>query len=442
MSLKTTKSANSFLAGITEPDMYFDVAVVGGGTAGAFAAISAARAGAKTVILERSTMLGGTSTNGGVNFPGLFHAYGRQIIAGPCWEAIERAAKLGGAVIPEIVKKPVNHWDLQVPTDINIFNRVMEEMCTESGVTILYYSTVFAAVETSCGGFDGVMLGVAGINGCETVFVKKAIDCTGDANLAYILGYDRVRSEILQPCTIRNILSGYDIDKVDEDTVGRMADEAFASGELDRDSFWGWKIYDNLRSHTINTHIFSKDGADSLTKTELELKSRSILFKFIGFFHKIPGLENLKASYVAPECGVRETYRIKGKTFMSVENYCSGYVYPDAVCYGYYPVDLHMRGGIDSRYGMENELVPTIPYSALIPVKDGIPSRNVLVAGRCISADQYTMSAIRVEAPCMAEGQAAGCAAAICAVKNLPVEDAPYDTLCGELKKQGCIVPE
>ena len=78
-----------------------DVVVIGGGTAGVFAAISAAKNGVKTILVEKNSTLGGTVTTGGVNFPGLFFAWGRQIIDGPCWDAIKRTVELGVAKRPE-----------------------------------------------------------------------------------------------------------------------------------------------------------------------------------------------------------------------------------------------------------------------------------------------------------------------------------------------------
>ena len=78
-----------------------DVLIVGGGTAGAIAAIQAARAGARTAVLERGPQLGGTLTTGGVAFPGLFHAWGRQIIAGIGWELVTRAVELDGGTLPD-----------------------------------------------------------------------------------------------------------------------------------------------------------------------------------------------------------------------------------------------------------------------------------------------------------------------------------------------------
>ena len=65
-----------------------DVLVVGGGTAGTIAAIQAARAGARTLLVERGAQLGGMTTTGGVSFPGLFDAWGKQIIAGIGWELV------------------------------------------------------------------------------------------------------------------------------------------------------------------------------------------------------------------------------------------------------------------------------------------------------------------------------------------------------------------
>lgn len=110
-----------------------DVVVVGGGTAGVFAAISAARTGAKTILIEKNSMLGGTITAAAVNFPGLFFAWGNQIIDGPCWEAIERTIELGGARMPKISCQPVNHWEEQILLNRFVYTYVLNEMCREGG---------------------------------------------------------------------------------------------------------------------------------------------------------------------------------------------------------------------------------------------------------------------------------------------------------------------
>mgnify|MGYP000498984597 FL=1 len=113
-----------------------DVVVVGGGTAGCFAAIAAAKAGAKTILVEKKGILGGTITAAAVNFPGLFFAWGKQIIAGPCWESILRAQSIGAAVIPEISRRPQAHWHEQILLNIFSYTQILDELCLESGVEL------------------------------------------------------------------------------------------------------------------------------------------------------------------------------------------------------------------------------------------------------------------------------------------------------------------
>ena len=74
-----------------------DVLVIGGGTAGTIAAIQSGRLGARTILVESGSQLGGTTTTGGVDFPGLFHAWGKQVIAGIGWELVKAAVDLGSA---------------------------------------------------------------------------------------------------------------------------------------------------------------------------------------------------------------------------------------------------------------------------------------------------------------------------------------------------------
>ena len=126
----------------------FDVAVIGGGTAGGFAAISAAKNGAKTILIEKNSTLGGTITTANVNIPGLFFAWGKQIISGPCWEAIKRCEESGGAIIPEIQFKPKYHWLEQVTLNRFVYMAVLWEMIKENNITVMTNAMVSAAEET------------------------------------------------------------------------------------------------------------------------------------------------------------------------------------------------------------------------------------------------------------------------------------------------------
>jgi len=122
-----------------------EVLVVGGGTAGAIAVLQAARAGANTLLMERGAQLGGTTTTGGVSFPGLFRAWGKQIISGIGWELVADTVLLDGGTFPdfslEINNTTVRHWRHQVHVNQFLYAIIAEEKCREAGVEIAYYES-------------------------------------------------------------------------------------------------------------------------------------------------------------------------------------------------------------------------------------------------------------------------------------------------------------
>lgn len=411
----------------------YDVITVGAGTAGIFAAISAARSGAKTLLIEKGSLPGGTITAAGVDYPGLFHAWGKQIIDGPCYEAIRRTAELGGAVIPEIEEEPEEHWMMQIQLNPFMFTAVCEEMLKEAGVKVCYHcSPVF--VECAA---DGVRLGVVGKAERVVYTSKMIIDATGDANIAEMAGYATEQSEVLQPATLIHNISGYDINDIDAEIVEKMYKKAIEDGTLIEGDFQHNEAFKAFKDKRISMHIHGFDASSFSGRTELEIESRATLKRVLEFMRSVPGGEKIYVSRFAPECGVRETKRIIGEGKMTVENYVSGYVYPDAVAYCFYPVDLHEKVGIHQIF-LEKGVVPTIPYSALIPQN----SDRLLVAGRCAAGDTEANSAYRVQAPCMAMGQAVGVAAAIAAKSGVSVREIPLDKLRDSLEKLGAIVPK
>lgn len=411
----------------------YDVIVVGAGTAGVFAAISAARGGAKTLLIEKSSMPGGTITTAGVDFPGLFHAWGKQIIDGPCYEAILRANALGGAIIPEIEEVPKAHWKMQIRLNRFIFVSVCEEMLKEAGVKLCYHcSPVFIELSDDC-----VELGVVGKNKRIFYNSKTIIDATGDANVAEMAGYATEQSENLQPATLIQNIAGFDLKNIDTQLVEKMYKEAISEGRLKLGDFQYEYAYRSFLENRISMHIHVDEAASSEGRTELEMSARATLKRTLDFLRTIPGGEYIYVTDFSPECGVRETKRIIGEGCMTVENYLNGYIYPDAVAYCFYPVDLHEKVGVRQIH-LKKGIVPTIPYSALIPKG----AKRILVAGRCAAGDTETNSAYRVQAPCMAMGQVAGLAAALAAKSNSDVGNVEYNALCEALKKIGAIVPE
>ena len=231
-----------------ERELTADVVVIGGGTAGVFAAISAARTGAKTILIEKNSALGGTMTVAGVNFPGLFFAWGKQIINGPCWESVERTINLGGAKMPEITYKPERHWHEQILLNKFIYTAVLFEMCEEAGVEVICNSMLSAVDETD----DHVIMTITNKTGLFTIKAKTAIDATGDANLIQIAGYPVEKSKVQQPATIQNHISGYELNENIENEIR----EKFEFANLP-EYLTAKRIILYLKINKIDMHIIS-----------------------------------------------------------------------------------------------------------------------------------------------------------------------------------------
>lgn len=379
-----------------------DVLVVGGGTAGTIAAIQAGRAGAKTLLIERGSQLGGTTTTGGVSFPGIFHAWGKQIISGIGWEMVMDTVLLDGGTLPdfsvEINNSTVRHWRHQVHVNQFIYALLAEEKCEEAGVEIAYYEFPESITKTT----EGWQVDCLGFGTKRSVLCRQIIDCTGGAEVTGMLNLPRLREEETQPGSI--------LFKLDNANIPGRANGP-GPGLLDA-------IY-----------VHGAISANSRSVTAANLTGRKAILEKVR-------KEKKRLMHMQPETAFRESYRIEGETIVTVEDYTSGRVFDDAICYAFYPVDLHTKEGVKPE-PLKKGIVPTIPLSALVPKG----SSNILVAGRCVSSDRLANSGLRVQAPCMAMGQAAGVTAAL-AVRNktTPLE-VPLNDIKELLVRNGAIVP-
>lgn len=374
-----------------------EVLVVGGGTAGTIAAIQAARAGARTMLVERGSQLGGTTTVGGVAFPGLFHAWGRQIIAGIGWELVRQAVELDGGELPDFSKPPARHWHHQVLLNPYVYSLVAEAACADAGATICYYEFPLSAAPTANGWT--VDLGGPGIH--RRVACRQLIDCTGGADVVGMLRLPRMRDKETQP--------------------GSML---FKLGENYRPG----------RERLDAVYVHGADSSTSVTRTRANLVGRRAVLKRLREMRAAG--ENARLTQVQPEAAFRESYRIVGQTIITHADYVSGRRFDDAVCYAFYPVDLHTRGGVRPKPLAEG-VIPTIPLRALVPKN----TRNLIVAGRSVSSDRLANSGLRVQAPCMAMGQAAAVAAALAAERSTTPLEIPLKDIHNKLREHGAIVP-
>lgn len=413
---------------ITDWKREYDVVVIGGGTAGAFAAIAAAQTGAAVLLLEKNSMLGGTMTVCDVSVPGLFFAWGRQVIGGPCWEVLKKTAEHGGARLPEISFCPRHHWEEQIPFHKLIYLHFLNEQCRQSGVEIL----TNAMLSDLCLRNGLTELLVTCKEGLYRLRTKTCIDATGDANVVSMSGLRVVKSAIQQPATLINRISGYELRDVRPAEIEKAFSAADFPYYVTPELLFSW-----LERHIIDLHIPCENADTSLGKTQVNLRAVSDLFEVCRFYRKIKGLENLTVDFVSADTGIRESNRIVGEYEITADDYITGRFFVDSVCYAFYPIDLHVMDGIQQKYHAEN-VVAKVPYRALIPKG----AQNILCAGRCISSDTLANSGLRVEAVCMATGQAAGCAAALAVKHKLPVAQVDYGELCTALRAIGGIVPE
>lgn len=367
-----------------------DVLVVGGGTAGIIAAIQAGRAGAGTVLLEQGSQLGGTLTTGGVAFPGLFHAWGRQIIAGIGWELVSECVALDGATLPDFSHPPSRHWQHQITVNPYLYALLAEEKCLQAGVTILYYEFPWSIAETA----EGWCVESVGMGTQRRILCKQVIDCTGGAEVIGLVPLARLREDERQP--------GSMLFKCDE-------------------------VYQPGREQLQAVYVHGADSSTSISRTAANIAGRRAV------------LENIRGrrlTHLQPEAAVRESCRILGHVVITHEDYTSGRSFADAVCYAFYPVDLHTREGVSPR-PLAQGVVPSVPLRALIPKN----SRNLIVAGRSVSSDRLANSGLRVQACCMAMGQAAGAAAALAVDRDTTPLNLPVQEIRDLLKKHGAIVP-
>lgn len=420
----------------------YDVVVCGGGPAGFIAAIAAARSGAKTAVIEQYGFLGGMATAGFVTPLSVFTYNNEKVIGGIPWEFIERLEKIGGGII----EKPLGN----VAFDPELYKLLCQQMMIEAGVDMYMHSYL-----SGCVADDGKISTVIieNKNGSEALEAKVFIDCTGDGDLAAMAGVPMQDGEgkPLQPLSTYFILGGVDtnspmlVDAMHHNKQGQnchclpVREKLLAmKEELGIPEFGGPWFCTTLKPGevTVNMTRTAGNAVDNRDFTAAECRLREDVYKMAKVLKE--NFEEFKNCYVATIAvhgGIRETRRIKGVHTVTAEEYVNAYHYPDSISRGAHPIDIHVASGAEQNITFLKKAA-YVPYRALIA--EGFP--NLLVAGRCISADKTAFASLRVQASCMGEGQAAGVAAAQCAKADMPVQNADIDKLVNDLRDLGAMI--
>jgi len=377
----------------------YDVIVCGAGSAGFCAAVAVARMGARTALVERYNGPGGILTVLGSNsidqFNDPFRKEKKMVIGGIGWELVLRLCKDGFARIPDMDAPYERHDQYGVKVDPVAAAKVMDDMLLESGVD-LYYGQSMVDAERENGRIGSIL--IATKSGLRRLKGKVYIDCTGDGELAAFAGASFAAGDgsgTFQPGTLRY----YPV----------MEDESSDNGD--------------------NRNHIPLDVTDSGSVTRAEIASRRLLYDEMLRGRKILG--------AAPAVAPREGRRIAGLTELNSEDYCAGRIFWDSVCYSFWFVDIHREGQPAYIRYITHGNTPTVRLSNLIS-KD---LTNMMMAGRCISSDRETNSALRVKASCMAMGQAAGTAAALAVREGILPKEVDVQELLTVLDRNGAIIP-
>jgi hypothetical protein len=325
-----------------------------------------------------------------------------------------------------------SHPRHQVRINGQLYAALAEEAAVKAGVQLRYYEFPLSVIPTSAGW--RVRLVGKGTN--VDVTAKQLVDCTGNASVVGLAGLPRLREKVSQPGTLIYRLGGWDPAAVQMNVLEARAQDAIKSGELLSLDIRG-NIAGFLRNRADNAmHVSGADSSTSEAHTSANVLGRQSVLRVVRFLKKEPAFALLKIERLQPETGVRETYRIIGETTVTEADYRGGRVFADAVAHSFYPIDLHVDGRIVPDH-LKEGIVPTVPRSALIPKG----SKNLMVAGRCISSDRMANSALRVQASSMAMGQAAGVTVALAAKTGAPPSQVPLADIWRELARHGAIVP-
>jgi hypothetical protein len=426
-----------------------DVLVVGGGPAGIGAALSAARLGARTLIVEQFNCLGGVATSGLHNHYSQFNAWadpGTQVVGGIADELRRRLLAEGYATYDGSC----------IDFDAEGLKLTLDRMAAEAGVEVLYH-TFYAGTLTasSAAGTQGREV-TGGIiqnkSGRQAILAKRVIDCTGDGDAAFHAGaaFDQGRAEDgrCQPTTLMFSIGGVDWPRVEAwrtsyqmEAVWRQAQadgimEPFQSVIM---GFWHTDVLPDQVGINM-THMIAIDSTRAEDLTRATIEGRRQAHHLVQVFRRVvPGMERCYLIATAPALGLRESRRIRGMVTLTAEDLVSRREWPDSIGYGSFFIDIHNPAG--PGMGGQTWRPPKgfcyqIPYRALVP--DQVD--NLLVAGRCVSADHAALGSLRIMATCTVMGEAAGTAAVLSLHEEVPPRELDAALLSRQLRKQHAIV--
>jgi hypothetical protein len=422
-----------------------DVLVAGGGSAGVAAAVSAARSGAKTILIEKSTFLGGMAT-GALVTPMMKNALCIEgatpslLTKGIFAEVCDRLVKAGGGAR---FKDGNPGW-----FNPEIYKIVLDDICTEAGVKLMFDNQIIGVYCNKPILEAAYILNKAG---CFSISGKQFIDCSGDGDLIALsgAGYEEGSAGARQAMSLRFMMSNVDLetfgkwlsenDKTDDSPVYKLDngdillssaftyerdwtlkpffDDALKNGDLEKEDAAYFQIFSVPGSPGLMAFNCPRITPEDKTLNPLNNEDTSWvlthgrqMIKRISNFTKkyLPGFKNAYLSQIAPHIGIRESRRLKGQYVLTAEDILNAKKFDDGIASSNWPIDIH-----PSKIGEKGQLrhppkgdFYDIPLRSLLPKENEV--KNLIVAGRCLSATFEAQGSARIQPNCFAMGEAAG----------------------------------
>ena len=434
-----------------------DVVVCGGGPAGVAAALAARRAGLEVLVVEGQGQLCGTCTSGLVS-----HWLGgrtsdcRQWVVGGLFRSMSaEAAKEGFALLPTppASKYQPHGWykgqlAAGVPFDPFAMAAYLDDRAAAAGVEVLL-ATQAVDVEVEARRITHVV--IFSKSGMAAVPAGVVVDATGDADMAARGGCRIVKGRdsdgLMAPASLT-----FHVDGVDQAALSAYIHARDCPrfrrkiAELRQAGVWTfpYEIFISVQlqepgTMMINTtRLVGIDGTDGASVARGLARGRAEVRRLMAILREhFPGFGAARLKAVAPMLGVRETRRIRGPYVLKVADLAEGKRFADTIGFSAYGWDLPnpKRPSDNPGHGRIKGLTP-IPYRIMLPQ----PIENLICPGRAVSVERPVLGPLRVMAPCMAMGEAAGVAAALAVRGKKAFADVDPAALRTELKRHGAVV--
>lgn len=383
----------------------YDLIIVGGGISGVAAAVSACRQGLCVLLIEKYGNLGGAMSSS------LVYPFMRYNTGGE--NNICTSKGLFAEMVDRFERFNERSWEF--------YKFVFDDMVNESGVNVLFHSTVIGA---AADGRNVKIVSVATKSGVTKFEADFFIDASGDGELIYMTGCDyqlgRESDGFCQPMTTCFRICNVDAKLFNSELGGltKLYLELQKKGEIKnpREDILVFYGFGEGVIHFNTTRVVKHNPVDAFEISEAEILARKQVLEMFKFLKEnAQSCKKAELISIASHIGVRESRKLKGEHILTADELKNSVDFEDTIALGCYSIDIHNPTGTGTTlYHFKDGEYYKIPYRCLLPKEYD----NMLVAGRCISATHEAHSAVRIMPICANMGEAAGIAVSVAKKTN------------------------